>query len=275
VEEFTKIKARMAQLEKQLTKASELAANLQPIEMPSKEGEDTQIPPNIGRRIKALERLVAGGANPEMVKELEDKLDNLKSKLGGQLSDERKVQLDALEKKIEDKMARIELIKDDMVESTIEQLLAQPANVNRLVDKKISRQLTDLNNKVDKMDKMVSPADAKLRLVIKDIEDRERELDALKRSMKEMQSKYKEDLESLEIELKTMTSRMGSVHTSVKSMEGAKTPDLMRDLEILKTKAEWLESTVQKFNLKPIYERLQELEEKIRTSHGYSPIVIE
>ena len=49
----------------------------------------------------------------------------------------------------------------------------------------------------------------------------------------------------------------------------------MRDIEILKTKADWLESTVNKFDLREIHEKIEELEEKLKSHRGYSPIVLE
>ncbi|UCD02813.1 MAG: hypothetical protein JSV63_03445 [Candidatus Aenigmatarchaeota archaeon] len=49
----------------------------------------------------------------------------------------------------------------------------------------------------------------------------------------------------------------------------------MRDLEILKTKADWLESTIHKLDMSHVYQKIDELEEKVQSQKSYSPYVIE
>jgi len=147
--------------------------------------------------------------------------------------------------------------------------------VSKLIDKRLADEVKELHERVEKMNQRVSPADAKLTTLIRDSEDKDKEMEKIKASLKEMEYKSEHDIESLEIEINALNSKLGSMTTSVKGMEGAGAVGILRDLEILKTKAEWLESTVQKFDLKPIYEKIQELEERLRSAGGYSPVVIE
>ncbi|MCK4714519.1 MAG: hypothetical protein KAT35_03015, partial [Candidatus Aenigmarchaeota archaeon] len=75
--------------------------------------------------------------------------------------------------------------------------------------------------------------------------------------------------------LKALNTRIDSFDKSVKGMESVGISDVMRDLEILKTKADWLESTIHKLDLTQIYQRMDEIEEMMHSQRGYSPHVIE
>jgi hypothetical protein len=275
VEEFTTLKNRMTELENSLAKTSKLAAALKPIELPGKAGDASKVPTDLDEKIKSLEKIMGEGVNPARVQALESRLDELKSRLPEQIGKGTEKKLNDLKEEMEGKLAEMDNLKRDLVESTIEELLAQPDNVSKLMDEKLAKEIKDIRERVAKMDQKAGPSDAKLTTLLKESDEREKELEKIKESLHDIESRSGKDLESLEIELKALTSKLSSTTTSVKGMEGAGVTDITRDLEILKTKAEWLESTVQKFDLKPIYEKIEELEDRLRTHGGYSPMVIE
>ena len=275
IEEFEKLKEEMLVLERKLEKTSRLAAELKPLEMPEKAGEKMKIPPEFEKRVESLEKRVAGGASPGRVKELERRIEDVKSKLPDQLEKATAKRIEELKQKIDSKMHELEDLKRDMVENTIEQLLAQPDNVGRLVDKRLKEHVEELSKRVETVGHKVSPADAKLTSLIRESEEKDRELDKIKESLRDIDEKSRSEMEALEIEIRAMNTKLGTMNTSVKGMEGAGAAGVLRDLEILKTKTEWLESMIQKLDLKPIYEKLEELEERVMAAGGYSPLVIE
>jgi len=275
VEDLTGVKDRMAELEKKLDKTSKLAAVLKPIELPGKAGGLSKTSTDLERRVKSLEKSMGEGVNPDKIRELENRIYEFRSKLPEHIEKGTQQQMKEIQEKMESKLEEMEGLKNEMIESTIEQLLAQPGNVSKLIDKRLADEVKELHERVEKMNQRVSPADAKLTTLIRDSEDKDKEMEKIKASLKEMEYKSEHDIESLEIEINALNSKLGSMTTSVKGMEGAGAVGILRDLEILKTKAEWLESTVQKFDLKPIYEKIQELEERLRSAGGYSPVVIE
>ena len=58
-------------------------------------------------------------------------------------------------------------------------------------------------------------------------------------------------------------------------IKGVNTENISRDLEILKTKTKWLENQVEGLNIKPIHDRIVELESELKKVSGSSPIVME
>ena len=210
---------------------------------------------------------------------LEARMEEIKSRLPEEIGKGTDVRLDKLKGEMQSKLKELDDIKKTIVESSLEQLLAQPANLGKLIDKKLADDVHDLREKVEKMSTKSGYPDAKLAAILKESDDRIREVDKLKDRVKELEGTAVKGFEELETEIKAMTSKLGSVHGSVKGMEEAGAAGVMRDLEILKTKAEWLESTVQKFDLKPIYDKMEELETRVSASGrgggGYAPIVIE
>ena len=226
-------------------------------------------------RLKAMEKLVGDGIGPEKLTQMEQRIDDMKSSLPGQVGRGTERQLAELRKKMEDKLKELEQMKSEIVEATIDQLLAQPQAVSKFMDKALKKQLEDMQSQFRSMMQQAKPVDAKMTALLKDSEEKEREIDKIRASMKDRDKKSDELLEKLEIELRALGTKITSMSGTVKGVEGAGVTGIMRDLEILKTKQEWLESTVHKFDLKHIYDKIEELEDRVRSSGGYHPIVIE
>jgi len=223
-EEILAMRTRMNDIEAKLEKAGKLAAGLRPISIPeedrSEEKKETE------RRISSLEGVVGEGVNPKRIKEIEDRIADLKSSLPEKIGKGTDQQLKVLKDKMEEKLRQLENLKRDVIESAIDSLMAQPNALNKFLDERVSRQLKELSEKVEIVEKRMGPVDAKITKVVRDL-------------------------------------------------EGSDVSGVMKDIEILKTKFDWLESTVQKFDLKPLYEKLMELEERSKYSSSYSPMVIE
>ncbi|MBN2330958.1 MAG: hypothetical protein JXC85_04015 [Candidatus Aenigmarchaeota archaeon] len=280
IEEFATMKDRMSELEEKLAKTSKLAAGLKPIELPDMAGQrGGKASPALEKKVEGLEKIIGEGVTPARLRELETRLEEMKSRLPAEIGRGTDAKLDELREQMESKLHELADVKKAIVESSIDELLAQPANLGKLIDKKLLDDVRDLKKAVEKLSGRSAYPDSKLASILKESDDRERELEKLKAKVKDLEETAGRGFEEFETELKAMTSKLGSVHGSVKGMEEAGTAGVMRDLEILKTKAEWLESTVQKFDLKPIYEKIEELETRLSASGrgegGYAPIVIE
>jgi len=273
--EFMTFRDKMGDIEEKLQRANKLAAGLKPIRLPDEDLRDKAIK-DFERRIDSLEKIMGGGLNPEHLKEIEEKIDDLKSNLPQKIGKGTELQLNALKGKMEEKLRELDDMKKEVVESAVEQLLAQPGAINKFLDEKFRKQVNDINEKAGKLEDKISPLDAKVTTLVRDNQEKERDIEKLKESLKEADSRSKSELESLETEVRAMNTRLGTASTSMKHMEGAGVAGIMRDMEILRTKLDWLESTVQKFDLRPLYDKLAELEERTRhDAGGYSPIVIE
>ncbi len=280
IEEFTKMQERMKDLEKALSKTSKMAESLKPIELPDAARDSGgKASPELEKKVDALGKLIGEGVTPARIRDLEARMEEIKSRLPEEIGKGTEVRLDKLKDEMQSKLKELDDIKKTIVESSLEQLLAQPANLGKLIDKKLADDVHELREKVEKMSTKSGYPDAKLAAILKESDDRIREVDKLRDRVKELEGTAVKGFEELETEIKAMTSKLGSVHGSVKGMEEAGAAGVMRDLEILKTKAEWLESTVQKFDLKPIYDKMEELETRVSASGrgggGYAPIVIE
>ncbi len=111
---------------------------------------------------------------------------------------------------------------------------------------------------------------------MKDNEDHDKEIDRIKDRLQEIEAKRKEDFDSLETDVRALNASIKSVTSTFKSLEGSGVSGILRDLEILKTKADWLESTIQKMDLQHINDKIEAIEDKIdRTQGTESPMILE
>jgi len=273
-EEFTDIRNRMETMDKKLEKAGRLALVITPVQLPVSGTGESKDMEELGRRLESLESIVKKGASPEKLRELEVIVESLKSEIPIKISKDTDQRIADLKAQIDKKVHEMEFEKKEILESALEQLLAQPGSMNKFMDEKINKEVKELSEKVEKIGGKLSPSDAKVTALMKDSEDKERELEKIKSDLQEKDAKNRKNIESLEIELSALGAKLGTTHTTVKGMEGSGIRGAAMDMEIIKTKLDWLESTVHKFDLKDIYERLQDLEDRLTTG-GHSPVIIE
>lgn len=275
VEEYHELKKRMTAIEQELDKLAKLAGGLKPIELP-KEGAHGLGPSKaLAEKVKELEKLVGEGVSGKRFKSLEKRLEEMREWLPEYIANDIDHRIDDFRKELNTKVQEVNELKEEMIEHTIEQLLAQPGHVSKLLGDRIKKQLDGLEEKVNKLDNIVKPSGAKLTTLLRDFDEAKREMEKEKDVLKNMQENNKNETESLSIELKALNTRIDSFDKSVKGMESVGISDVMRDLEILKTKADWLESTIHKLDLTQIYQRMDEIEEMMHSQRGYSPHVIE
>ena len=273
LEEFHELKKKVDALEKKNEELKVLASGLKPIDVPSSGKGDSSRFKEMENRIRSLERLVGDGMNEERFKTLEKKLEEMREWLPEYISTDVKHKLDDFRKEVEEKLKELDDVKTDVVQNTIDQLLAQPQNVSRLLGEKLQKQVTDLQDKVKQIDSVVRPSEAKLTTVLRDLDEAKRQLEKEREALRDMEKKNAKDIEELSIELKALNSRLDS-HSGA-PVKAQDLSGIIRDIEILKTKADWLESTVHKFDLKQVHEKIEELEDRLSEHRTQTPLVIE
>ncbi len=96
-------------------------------------------------------------------------------------------------------------------------------------------------------------------------------------------SNIKSQLNKVIIDGRGLEERISSEMEELKSgMEapkpggpGINVEELKRDLEIIKTKQEWIENNIERIDIKPLLMKMEELEHRIRVMRVSSPIVLE
>jgi chromosome segregation ATPase len=276
VEDFTNMKNRLMEIENNLGKLGKLAAGLKPIELPDTKEEGKKMTQDLEMRIASVEKIVGGGVSKEGFKNLEERMNDLKSNLPDDINKNFEKRLAGIENNINSKFKELEDIKKDVVESAIDQLLAQPGAVSKFVDEELENRVKGMEEKIGKMDKSPRSADSTIVSMMKDNEDHDKEIDRIKDRLQEIEAKRKEDFDSLETDVRALNASIKSVTSTFKSLEGSGVSGILRDLEILKTKADWLESTIQKMDLQHINDKIEAIEDKIDSSQGTeSPMILE
>ena len=73
-------------------------------------------------------------------------------------------------------------------------------------------------------------------------------------------------------DLKKGTENMEKLGGQFKSFDLG---ELRRDLEIIKTKQEWIENNIERIDIKPLMRKMEELEHRIRVIRVSTPIIVE
>lgn len=82
-------------------------------------------------------------------------------------------------------------------------------------------------------------------------------------------------IENTEIEISTLKKNLDEFQTFDKEFMNLDTASLKRDIESLKTKTQWLELEMEKMNIRPLLEKIRELEARIDALKLSQPMIIE
>jgi uncharacterized phage infection (PIP) family protein YhgE len=101
------------------------------------------------------------------------------------------------------------------------------------------------------------------------------EFEKINTDLVESIEKKKSEIQRLEQE----TAQMREGILSLKNLEGKlkdmDSESITRDLEILKTKTKWLEDQIGEINIKPLHDRISELETDLKRITSNSPLIVE
>ncbi len=106
-------------------------------------------------------------------------------------------------------------------------------------------------------------------------EDVYKQFESISRSIKDILAKSKEKAEKAEAEIRMLKESVEEAKRLEEDVKKMNVESIMRDLEILKTRNQWLEGQIEKIGTGPLHERVQELEHKINTLKASSALIIE
>ena len=91
-----------------------------------------------------------------------------------------------------------------------------------------------------------------------------REFEHMKKEMRESLEKNRHAVERMEGEVKFLKHDMAKVMGLEEEMDRLNMKSLTRDVESLRAKSQWLEGKFQVFDMDPVLDKIQEIEDKIK-----------
>jgi uncharacterized coiled-coil protein SlyX len=165
-----------------------------------------------------------------------------------------------------------------------------------LIDKKIDSRVSGLESTVTKMfrlfkkmSKSASPRRImkleseirKTKEMLEDLDVKDLEKDVfgrveqISRDISKSLEEQRKSIENTEIELSALKKSLDDFQSYEKGFIKMDTANLLRDVESLKTKTQWLELELEKINIRPLMERLDELEARLNSLRISQPMIIE
>jgi chromosome segregation ATPase len=102
-----------------------------------------------------------------------------------------------------------------------------------------------------------------------------RRLEKTERALKESRERHEEQLEEIRRSISVLEKRLDDVKDIEAELRKLDLRHLRRDMESLRTKAQWIEQRIENLSLEPLLERLGEMEAAIKTLKLSSPIIVE
>ena len=102
-----------------------------------------------------------------------------------------------------------------------------------------------------------------------------REFERLSKDVKENLEKNRHAVDRMEAEVKFMKEDIARMLSIEGEMKRISAKSIERDIESLKAKSNWLETSMKGFDIDPIVEKINELEGKIRILKASQPLILE
>ena len=102
-----------------------------------------------------------------------------------------------------------------------------------------------------------------------------REFGRLSRDVKDSLEKNRHAVDRMEAEVKFMKEDIARMLSIEDEMKRISAKSIERDIESLKAKSSWLETSMKGFDIDPIVEKISELEGKIRILKASQPVILE
>lgn len=106
-------------------------------------------------------------------------------------------------------------------------------------------------------------------------EDLFREFQHLKKEVKESVEKNRHSVDKMEADIKFIREDIRRVMSLEEEMSRINAKSVTRDIESLKAKSHWLETHVKGFDIDPIIEKIQEIEDNIKIMKASQPLILE
>lgn len=102
-----------------------------------------------------------------------------------------------------------------------------------------------------------------------------REFQRLSKEVKESLEKNRESVDRMEAEIKFLKEDMARIVSIEEEMNRLNMKGLTRDVEGLKEKSRWLETSFKGFDIDPIMEKITEIEDKIKILKASQPLILD
>ena len=110
---------------------------------------------------------------------------------------------------------------------------------------------------------------------IEDIVNFQVKLEGMHEELKESFKQVTDKMENFSSQMKSFETRMDEIRKIEDHIERLDLKQIRREIEILKTKEHWIVDNLEKLDMDPIFEKIQEVEHKINLLKATSPYVIE
>jgi chromosome segregation ATPase len=94
-------------------------------------------------------------------------------------------------------------------------------------------------------------------------------------SIRESEKKTDDLVEKMNVEIKTLREKMEETSQAKEHVEGLEVSHMKRDMESLKQKSQYIEQHLERVDVKPIVEMIQEVERKVDSLRASSALIIE
>jgi hypothetical protein len=102
-----------------------------------------------------------------------------------------------------------------------------------------------------------------------------REFERLTKEVKSDLEKNRHAVDKAEAEIKFLKEDIARIISIEEEMKRISAKSLERDVESLKAKSQWLETHVKGFDMDPLVEKIQEMEDKIKIMKASQPLILE
>ena len=102
-----------------------------------------------------------------------------------------------------------------------------------------------------------------------------REFQRLSKEVRDGMEKNRESADRMEAEIKFLKEDMARIISLEEQTKRISAKTVERDIESLKAKSQWLETSMKGFDIDPIVEKITELEDKIKILKASQPFIIE
>ncbi|MCX6814188.1 MAG: hypothetical protein NTY20_00840 [Candidatus Aenigmarchaeota archaeon] len=102
-----------------------------------------------------------------------------------------------------------------------------------------------------------------------------REFQNLSKEVKENLEKNRHAVDRMEAEVKFLKEDIGRIISLEEEMKRMNMKSLTKDIESLKLKSQWLETNFKGFDIDPLIEKIQEIEDSIKIMKASQPLILE
>ena len=138
-------------------------------------------------------------------------------------------------------------------------------------DGKLYKEFESQKRDIEEISKAVSSALSeigKIRAELKEKQAPKREIDDIRHEVAKAVDLSRKAYDRIDAEVELVEQRL-------KGEKQVPVPDFARQLEGLRAKLEWLEDTVESLGLEKIYDKIEEIESKLKSMRVSAPVVLE